>query len=385
MLSGRCPGKHAEDTVMKIGVPKEIKRFEHRVAITPDGVKSFKAAGHEVYIEKGAGLGADIPDENYIMAGAIMVDTHAEVFALADMVYKVKEPLKEEYNLLREGQILFAYLHLAADRDLAKELVDQGVTGVAFETIQLEDGHLPLLEPMSEVAGRLSIQEGAKYLEKTYGGRGVLLGGIPGVSRGNVVIIGGGTVGQNAAKIAIGMGARVTLLDIQKCKLQFFDNLYGVKIETLYSTPDNITRCLETADLVIGAVLIPGASAPKLIRGEHLKIMKKGAVIVDVAVDQGGCCEFTHPTYHDDPIFIVEGIVHYCVANMPGAVPITSTWGLSQATLPYALKLANLGLKEAAKNRAILKGVNTCQGCITHPQVAESLKMPYKEITAEVL
>lgn len=367
---------------MKIGVPKEIKHFEHRVAITPDGVRSFKACGHEVYIEKGAGLGADITDEAYKKAGAVMVDTHAETFALADMVYKVKEPLKEEYGLFREGQLLFAYLHLAADKTLAEALVGAGVTGVAFETIQLANGHLPLLEPMSEVAGRLSVQEGAKYLEKTYGGRGVLLGGIPGVQRGKVVIIGGGTVGNNAAKIAVGMGAHVTIMDIQKNKLQQYDDLYGVQIETLYSTPDNIARALESADLVVGAVLIPGAAAPKLVTAEHIKNMKKGAVIVDVAVDQGGCCEYTRPTYHDDPIFLVDGVVHYCVANMPGAVPVTSTWGLSQATLPYGLKIANLGLKAAAEDPAILKGVNTHQGAITYPGVAKSLQMSCREIKA---
>lgn len=370
---------------MRVGIPKEIKRLEHRVAITPDGVRTLKAAGHEVYIEKCAGVGADISDESYRIAGATLLDTHAEVFALSDMIYKVKEPLPEEYALFREGHILFAYLHLAADKALTQMLVEKGVTGVAFETVQLADGHLPLLEPMSEVAGRLSVQEGAKYLEKTYGGRGVLLGGIPGVARGKVVILGGGTVGQNATKIAVGMGARVTILDVQKCKLQHFDDLYGVKIETLASTPDNIARSLASADLVIGAVLIPGASAPKLITAAHLKEMPKGAVIVDVAVDQGGCCETTRATYHDNPTFIVEGIVHYCVANMPGAVPITSTWGLAHATLPYALTLANQGLKCAAKNRAILAGINTHQGRLTHAQVGKSLDMPFMEINAAEL
>jgi alanine dehydrogenase len=370
---------------MKIGVPKEIKKFEHRVSMTPDGVKAFKAAGHSVYVEKGAGLGAQITDREYAQAGAKIVDTHKEVFAVADMVYKVKEPLKEEYNLFKKGQLLFTYLHLAADKTQALALLEKKVTGVAFETIQLENGHLPLLEPMSEVAGRLSVQEGAKYLEKTYGGRGVLLGGIPGVQRGNVVIIGGGVVGANAAKIAVGMGARVTIMDIQKKVLQKYDDLYGVEIETMYSTPGNIARCLEQADLVIGAVLIPGASAPKLITKEHIKIMKKGAVIVDVAVDQGGCCAYTKATYHDDPIFMVNGVVMYCVANMPGAVPVTSTWGLSQATLPYGLKIANLGIKEAAKDPAILKGINTFAGGITHPEVAKSLKLSYKKLTADLL
>ena len=370
---------------MKVGVPKEIKRFESRVSMTPDGVLSFKAAGHEVYVEKGAGVGAQITDEQYAKAGAVILDSHAEVFAVADMIYKVKEPLKEEYDLFKQGQLLFTYLHLAADKEQAIALAERKVTGVAFETIQLENGHLPLLEPMSEVAGRLSVQEGAKYLEKTFGGRGILLSGIPGVARGNVVIIGGGVVGANAAKIAVGMGARVTIMDIQKSVLQRYDDFYGVAIETMFSTPGNIGRCLENADLVIGAVLIPGASAPKLISEEHIRCMKKGAVIVDVAVDQGGCCAYTKATYHDDPIFYVDGVVMYCVANMPGAVPVTSTWGLSQATLPYGLKIANLGIKEAAKDPAILKGINTFAGSITHPKVAESLNISYKKITPDLL
>ncbi|MCD6569776.1 MAG: alanine dehydrogenase [Deltaproteobacteria bacterium] len=370
---------------MKIGIPKEIKKFENRVALTPDGLKAFVKAGHEVYIEKGAGLGAGITDDNYRKLGGVILENHGEVFEKADMVYKVKEPLPDEYGFLKETQILYTFLHLAADKELTCALLDRGVTGVAFETIQLTDGYLPLLEPMSEVAGRLSVQEGAKYLEKTYGGRGVLLGGVPGVARGNVVIIGGGTVGLNAAKMAVGMGANVRILDIDKRKLQFFDNLFDNRIETLYSTPANIERSLIDADLVICAVLVPGGAAPKLIRKPHLEIMKKGAVIVDVAVDQGGCCETTHPTYHDDPIFIVDGIVHYCVANMPGAVPVTSTWALAEATLPYAIEIANKGLKEAAKDEALLRGVNTFKGAITHPQVASSLGMPYKKISQDTL
>jgi alanine dehydrogenase len=370
---------------MKVGVPKEIKRFENRVSMTPDGVRAFKAAGHDVYVEKGAGVGAQITDEMYAKAGAVMIGSHEEVFEVADMIYKVKEPLKEEYKLFKKGQLLFTYLHLAADKEQAVALMEKGVTGIAFETIQLENGHLPLLEPMSEVAGRLAVQEGAKYLEKTFGGRGILLGGIPGVPRGNVVIIGGGVVGANATKIAIGMGARVTLMDVQKSILQKYDDFYGVSIDTIYSTPDNIERCIEDADLVIGAVLIPGASAPKLITEEHVKNMKKGAVIVDVAVDQGGCCAYTKATYHDDPIFYVDGVVMYCVANMPGAVPVTSTWGLSQATLPYGLKIASLGIKEASKDPAILKGINTFDGNLTHPKVAESLNIDYKKITTDLL
>ncbi|MEA3221555.1 MAG: alanine dehydrogenase [Thermodesulfobacteriota bacterium] len=370
---------------MRIGIPKEIKRFENRVALTPDGLKAFIDAGHTVYIEKGAGLGAGITDDDYLKQGAAILDHHKEIFEKADMVYKVKEPLPDEYEFLREGQILYAYLHLAANKNLTRALLDRKVTGVAFETIQLSDGQLPLLEPMSEVAGRLSVQEGAKYLEKTYGGEGVLLGGVPGVARGNVVIIGGGTVGLNAAEMAVGMGANVRVLDIDKRKMQFFDNLFGNRVETLYSTPGNIERSLADADLVVCAVLIPGGSAPKLIKREHLKIMKKGAVIVDVAVDQGGCCETTHPTYHDDPIFIVDDIVHYCVANIPGAVPVTSTWALAEATLPYAIEIATKGLKEAAKDEPLLKGINTFTGVVTHPQVAGSLGVPYKKILQDDL
>jgi len=371
--------------IMRIGILKEIKRFENRVALTPDGLKAIIDAGHTVYVEKGAGLGAGIADDDYLKQGATILDHHKEIFEKADMVYKVKEPLPAEYEFLREGQILYAYLHLAANKDLACALLDRKVTGVAFETIQLSDGHLPLLEPMSEVAGRLSVQEGAKYLEKTYGGEGVLLGGVPGVARGNVVIIGGGTVGLNAAEMAVGIGANVKILDIDKRKMQFLDNLFGNRVETLYSTPGNIERSLADADLVVCAVLIPGGSAPKLIKRRHLKIMKKGAVIVDVAVDQGGCCETTHPTYHDDPIFIVDGIVHYCVANIPGAVPVTSTWALAEATLPYAIEIATKGLKEAAKDEPLLKGINTFKGAVTHPQVASSLGVPYKKISQDDL
>lgn len=358
---------------MKIGIPKEIKKFEHRVAITPDGVQAFTAAGHEVMIETGAGLGADITDDDYRSQGAAIIDKASDVWARSEMIYKVKEPLPEEYGFFREGQILYTYLHLAADRPQTEALLASKVTGVAFETIQLADGHLPCLEPMSEVAGRLSVQEGAKYLEKTFGGRGVLLSGIPGVSKGNVVIIGGGTVGLNACKIAVGMGANVRLLDIDKRKLQFYDNTFGNSVETLYSTPGNIRRCLETADLVVGCVLIPGAKAPKLVTKECVRLMKPGSVIVDVAVDQGGCCENTRATYHDDPIFVIDDVVHYCVANMPGAVPVTSTWGLAETTLPYGLKIAAGGLNNACQDPALLKGVNTHAGQVTHPGVASSL------------
>lgn len=365
---------------MKIGVPKEIKRQEYRVAVTPDGVGELRSRGHEVYMEQGAGSGCSIGDTLYEQCGAVILDSHEEVFARADMIYKVKEPLPEEYGLLRQDQILFCFLHLAADPGLTEVLLEKGVSAIAFETIQLEDGHLPLLVPMSEIAGRLSVQEGAKYLEKGFGGRGILLGGIPGLPRGSVVIIGGGTVGMNAATIAVGMGARVTIMDIDKTRLQFLDNLFGPCVDTLYATTGNIRRCIETADLVIGAVLIPGATAPTIVQRQDLKSMREGAVIVDVSVDQGGCVETSHPTYHDDPVFLVDGIAHYCVANMPGVVPITSTWGLANATLPYALKIAGLGMEGSMRDSSIARGINVHQGHITHPALAESLGRPCRKI-----
>jgi alanine dehydrogenase len=364
---------------MNIGIPKEIKRCEYRVAITPSGVRAFGSCGHKVYVEKGAGLGCNINDNDYINSGAVLVDSHEEVFEKADMIYKVKDLLPSEFELIKDGQILFSFLHLAADKDLTHALLSRGVTGVAFETVQLKDGSLPLLEPMSEIAGRLSAQQGAKYLEKSSGGRGILLGGVPGVARGHVVIIGGGRVGLNAARIAMGLGAYVHVMDIDRTKLTILDNLFGHCIETLYSSPDTIEQSIQIADVLIGAVLKPGASAPRIISKEHLGRMKKGSVIVDVAVDQGGCCETTHPTFHDDPVFIVDDIVHYCVSNIPGAVPLTSTLALANVTLPYALKIANLGLMEAMKDYAIRKGINVHQGALIHPDVAYSLNMPYSD------
>ena len=367
---------------MKIGIPREIKRLENRVALIPDGVRLLRDAGHEVYIERGAGLGAGFKDEDYTGKGAIIAGSHKEVFEVSDMVYKVKEPLPEEYGLLKEGQILYAFLHLAAAGELTRVLLEKKVTSVAFETVQFDNGHLPLLEPMSEVAGRLSVQEGAKYLESTYGGRGLLLGGVPGVSRAEVMILGAGTVGYNAAKIAYGMGARVSILDIDKERLKFIDDKFESGVETLYAAPYNIERCLKKADLLIAAVLVPGRSAPKLIKKEHVSLMKKGAVIVDVAIDQGGCLETSRPTYHDNPVFIFNGVVHYCVTNMPGAVPLTSTVALAEATLPYALKIANKGLGAAvAEDRALLRGINTYRGEITHPGVAQSLGLPLRTIS----
>ncbi len=366
---------------MKIGIPKETKRLENRVALIPDGARLLRDAGHEVYVEKDAGLGAGFQDDDYTKAGAVIVNSHEELFKVSEMLYKVKEPLPEEYNLLREGQILYAFLHLAAAGKLAKVLLEKGITSVAFETVQFNNGHLPLLEPMSEVAGRLAVQEGAKYLESTYGGRGILLGGVPGVPRAEVMIMGAGTVGLNAAKIAHGMGAHVSILDIDKERLKFIDNIFDSGVETIYSAAYNIERCLKKADLLIAAVLIPGWSAPKLIKKEHISLMKKGSVIVDVAIDQGGCCETSRPTYHDSPIFVDNGVVHYCVTNMPGAVPLTSTVALAEATLPYALNIANKGLGKAVKeDSALLRGINTYMGKVTHMGVAQSLGLPFRKL-----
>ncbi len=317
---------------MIIGTTKELKNHEYRVGLTPDNVSDYVAKGHTVYVETHAGEGANFSDDEYAAAGAIIVDTPAEVFAKADMIVKVKEPEPCEYQYLREGQILYTYLHLAANPELAKVLLERGVKAVAFETITDADGNLPCLRPMSQIAGRLSIQEGAKYLEAAYGGRGILLGGVPGVERGKIVIIGGGVAGTYAAKAAVGIDAQVTLLDINLNRLSYLEDIFGASVTTLYSTEANIRKSLREADLVIGSVLIPGASTPKLIRREHLGIMKKGAVIVDIAIDQGGCCESSHVTTHDNPVYIDEGIVHYCVGNMPGAVPNTSTIALSNAT-----------------------------------------------------
>ena len=304
---------------MIIGTTKELKNHEYRVGLTPDNVSDYVAKGHTVYVETHAGEGANFSDDEYAAAGAVIVDTPAEVFAKADMIVKVKEPEPCEYQYLREGQILYTYLHLAANPELANVLLERGVKAVAFETITDADGNLPCLRPMSQIAGRLSIQEGAKYLEAAYGGRGILLGGVPGVERGKIVIIGGGVAGTYAAKAAVGIDAQVTLLDVNLNRLSYLEDIFGASVTTLYSTEANIRKSLREADLVIGSVLIPGASTPKLIRREHLGIMKKGAVIVDIAIDQGGCCESSHVTTHDNPVYIDEGIVHYCVGNMPGA------------------------------------------------------------------
>lgn len=360
---------------MKVGCAKEIKNNEFRVGLTPDNVKAYVSHGHEVLIEKGAGIGSGFSDEEYRKAGAFIVEEAKEVWERADMMVKVKEPLESEYPLFHEGLILYTYLHLAADREQMDALLEGKVKGVAYETLQERDGSLPLLAPMSQIAGRLSIQEGAKYLEKRFGGEGVLLAGVPGTPKANVVILGGGTVGMNACKIAVGMGANVTIIDINLKRLEEIDNLYGGRVQTLVSNDSNIERSVKDADLVIGSVLIPGASTPKLFKKEYLKEMKRGCVFVDVAIDQGGCGESSHVTTHDDPIYIEEGVVHYCVGNMPGAVPRTSTIALTNATLRYGLQIADLGLEEACRrNRVIISAVNTYDGKITYKSVAESFE-----------
>ncbi len=362
---------------MIVGTVRERKQHEYRVGLTPDNVVAYSAAGHTVIIERGAGEGSGFMDEKYVESGARIMPTMEDVYANAELMVKVKEPMDEEYGLLRPGLILFTYLHLAADKKQADALAQQHTRAVAYETIE-ENGTLPCLRPMSEIAGRLSIQEGAKYIEKSYGGRGILLGGVPGVERGKVVIIGGGIAGSYAAKASVGMGAEVTILDINLERLQYLDDIFGAGITTLYSSERNIIRALSRADLVIGTVLVPGGPTPKLVRREHLKYMKQGSVIVDVAIDQGGCFETSRVTYHDDPVFIEEGVVHYCVGNMPGAVPRTSTVALTNATLRYGLMIANMGLEEAAmKSRAIATGVNFYDGKCTNANVAKALNMKY--------
>ena len=366
---------------MKIGLPKEIKNNEFRVGLTPNAVSEYVQNGHTVLVEQGAGVGAGFTDEEYVVAGATIVPDAESAWA-AEMVVKVKEPIECEYKYFRKGLVLYTYLHLAADAPLTKALMDAEVTAIAYETIVGRNGGLPCLAPMSEIAGRMAAQEGAKYLEKTYGGRGVLLGGVPGVKRGNVVILGGGTVGTNAAKIAIGMGANVTIMDVNASRLAYLDDVFGSSITTLYSTEANIRKSLEDADLVIGSVLLPGGKTPKLVRKEHLKLRKKGAVIVDIAIDQGGCCETSHVTTHDDPVFVEDGVVHYCVGNMPGAVPHTSTVALANATFRYARMMANSGLEAAVKMDAGLgNGVNIYCGKCTNKNVANALNLEYTELS----
>jgi alanine dehydrogenase len=366
---------------MIIGLPKEIKDNEYRVGLTPAGVKTLSDFGHTILVETRAGEGSGISDEEYVAANGRIVETADEVWQRAEMVTKVKEPVGPEYKRMREGQLLFTYLHLAPDQKLTQAMLDRKVTGVAYETITNDEGHLPLLTPMSEVAGRMAVQVGAHYLQKPEGGRGVLMGGVPGVLPAKVVIIGGGVVGINSIKMAVGLGANVTVLEKNLERLRYLDDIFGAKIRTLVSNPFTVKEAIEHADLVVGGVLIPGASAPMLVTRDMLKTMHKGAVIVDVAVDQGGCIETTKPTTHSDPTFYVDDVLHYCVANMPGAVPRTSTFALTNATLPFAIKLANKGFKDAiAKDKHLKAGVNTYAGHITYEAVAESQNLKYKPI-----
>ncbi|MCH2157997.1 MAG: alanine dehydrogenase [Oleiphilaceae bacterium] len=362
---------------MLIGVPKEIKNHEYRVGLTPAGVKELIANNHSVIVQKSAGAGIGLEDEQYIAAGAQIVATAEDVFAQAEMIIKVKEPQPQECALLREDQLLFTYLHLAPDPKQTELLLKSGVTAVAYETITDDKGGLPLLAPMSEVAGRMSIQAGAHTLEKAQGGNGMLLGGVPGVEPASVVVIGGGVVGLNAARMASGLGANVTILDRSIERLKQIDDIYGSQMNTVYSTADAIEKHIKNADLVVGAVLIPGAAAPKLITRDMLKDMKKGAVLVDVAIDQGGCFETSKATTHENPTYEVDGIVHYCVANMPGGVARTSTFALTNATLPYAISLANKGVYALTENAHLLEGLNVHKGMVTNEPVAEALGYAY--------
>jgi len=359
---------------MIVGVPREIKQDEYRVAIIPSGVRALVRSGHRVLLERGAGLGSGIEDAEYREEGAELMEDPGRIFREAAMIMKVKEPLAREYSFLREDQLLYTYLHLASAPELAEELLERKIVGIAYETVQEDDGSLPLLIPMSEVAGRMAVHEGAKYLEREKGGRGILLGGVPGVKPGNVMILGGGEVGLNAAKMAVGAGAAVTLLDTDLPRLRYLDDLFRGRVKTLMSDSHNLMDSLRNADLVIGAVLIPGARAPWLITRDHLKIMKKGSVIVDVCIDQGGCVETSRPTSHSDPVFVVDGVIHYCVTNMPGAVARTSTFALANATFPYAKKIADCGILEAVRScPPLAKGVNVARGHLTHETVAGSL------------
>lgn len=359
---------------MIIGVPTEIKTREYRVGMIPAGVRILTSRGHTVLVQKGAGEGSGISDEEFVKAGAQIVASRDEIWKRAEMIVKVKEPLPEEYPLMREGQILYTYLHLAAAPELGQEMLKRKVSGVAYETIETQDGRLPLLQPMSAIAGRMASQVGATFLEKERGGKGVLLGGVPGVRRGRVTILGGGVVGSNAARIALGLGAEVTVLDINPDTLAYLDDIYEGRIETLYSDPVSIERTVRDCDLLIGAVLVAGARAPRLVTESMVAQMEPGSVIVDVAVDQGGCVETCRPTTHDNPTYTVHGVVHYCVANMPGAVARTSTFALCNATIGYLRKLADLGLLKAAEqDPALTRGINTYRGHVPHRAVAEAL------------
>ncbi|MFN0135341.1 MAG: alanine dehydrogenase [Phycisphaerae bacterium] len=363
---------------MIIGVPKEIKKDEYRVALTPAGAEQLRKAGHTVLLQRSAGIGSGIPDEDYQAYGVRIVDSAEAVFAEAEMIVKVKEPLTPEIKMLRRDQVLFTYLHLAADKALTEGVVNSGCVGIAYETIEDKQRRLPLLAPMSEVAGKMSIQEGAKFLEKPMSGRGILLGGIPGVEPATVLILGGGIVGAAAAQMAAGLGSRVIILDIDLDRLRYLADVMPANVTTVYSTPEAIRRYLSESDLVIGAVLVPGARCPMLIPRDYLSLMKHGSVIVDVGVDQGGCCETIKPTTHSDPVYIVDEIVHYGVANMPGAVGRTSTFGLTNATTPYMLKIANMGWEKAlASDAGFAMGLNCVNKTITYKPVADAFGMPF--------
>jgi alanine dehydrogenase len=368
---------------MIIGVPKEIKISENRVGLTEAGVKQLVKEGHTVYVQKDAGLGSRISNENYLEAGAQMLDTAKEIYAKADMIIKVKEPLPDEYDLLRENQILYTYLHLAAEPKLTKVLCERKVKAIAYETIQHSDGSLPLLTPMSEVAGRMATQIGAFYLQKDHGGKGILLGGVTGVNRGKVAIIGGGVVGINAAKMAVGLGAEVTILDVNHRRLEYLDDVFQGRLTTLHSNMQNIEATVADSDLVVGGVLVTGWKAPVLVTKEMISSMQPGSVVVDVAVDQGGCIETCRPTSHQNPIYEVSGVIHYCVPNMPGVVARTSTYALTNATFKYGSMLAQMGVEDAiAKDAALFKGLNVYGGYVCYEPVARSLSMEYKPYTA---
>jgi alanine dehydrogenase len=363
---------------MIIGVPREIKPEENRIAIVPGGIEMLVQRGHTVLVESGAAKGSGFSDDELQKAGARILSTHSDIFAEADLVLKVKEPLPEEYHLLRAGQILFTFLHLAASEELTRTLLQKKIVGIAYETVQTEDGFLPLLAPMSEIAGRMAPQEGAKYLEKPCGGEGILLGGVAGVPPAHVVILGGGTVGYNAARVASGMGATVTILDVNPRKLRLMDELFQGRIITIMADSYNIRTIIKDADLLIGAVLLPGAKAPKLIARDLLKTMRQGTVLVDVSIDQGGCAETSRPTTHAHPVYEEEGIIHYTVANIPAAVPRTATRALTLNTLPYAMEIAEKGWKKAVReNASLAKGVNMVEGSITYRAVAEAFHLPH--------
>ena len=361
---------------MKVGTVTELKTHEYRVGLTPNSAHEYVKRGHEVYVQKGAGLGSGFSDDLYENVGCSILENAGDVYGTCDMIVKVKEPLAQELPMIREGQILYTYLHLAADQQLTQSLMDTKCIGVAYETIEGKDGGLPCLKPMSQIAGRLSIQEGAKYLEKPFGGSGVLLSGVPGVSKAKVTILGAGIVGMNAAKIAVGIGAQVTILDISLNRLEYLEDVFNGGINTLYSTPTNVEEALAEADLVIGGVLIPGAAAPKIVKRSYLKHMKPGSVIVDVAIDQGGCTEVSRVTYHDSPVYVEDGVVFYCVGNMPGAVSHTSTNALNNATLVYGLAMADKGITEAMRqDNGLLQGLNLYKGQLTCHGVANSFSM----------